>query len=73
MNLDDDELPFVSDVFAVDGTLVTDSYPAMGLDPATGEVLWTARAEHGFTFQVVEDRLVSIGMDALAPVQLPGT
>src|SRR5699024_8313559 len=71
MNLDDDDLPFISDVLAVDGTLVTDSYPTTGLDPATGEVLWTGRAEHGFTFQVVGGRLVSVGSDALAPVQLP--
>src|SRR5699024_757290 len=60
MTLDDDDLPFISDVLAVDGTLVTDSYPTTGLDPATGEVLWTARAEHGFTFQVVGGRLVSV-------------
>lgn len=73
LDLDDDELPYLSDVFAVDGTLVTDSSPAIGLDPATGQVLWTARAEHGYTVEVIGDRLVSVGSDALAPVQLPSS
>ena len=61
----------VSDVFAVDDILVTDSYPILGLDPATGEQLWSGRAEHGFAVEMVGDRLVSIGSDAIAPVVLP--
>ncbi|WP_222848000.1 PQQ-binding-like beta-propeller repeat protein [Ruania zhangjianzhongii] len=65
------DAPHLSEVFAVDGTLVTDSHPVLGLDPATGEQLWTGRTEHGFAVEVVGDRLVSVGYDAIAPLALP--
>lgn len=65
-----DERP-ISDVFAVDGILVTDSYPLLGVDPETGEQLWTGRTEHGFAIEPVGDALVSVGSDAIARIALP--
>ena len=65
------DAPHISEVYAVDGILVTDSYPLLGLDPATGEQLWTGRTPHGFAVEVIGGRLVSVGTDALAPVVPP--
>lgn len=65
------DAPYISEVYAVDDILVTDSVPVLGLDPETGEQLWAARPEHGFAVELVDDRVVSIGADAIAPVVLP--
>ncbi|SEF00521.1 PQQ-binding-like beta-propeller repeat protein [Ruania alba] len=70
--LDLTERGYISDVFAVGDILVTDSFPLLGIDPATGEVLWERRNFSGLYLQVIEDdTLASLGFDELVRFELP--
>lgn len=62
---------YANAVAVVGDMAVLDSWPAIGLDLATGEELWRRSIGPGIYQVAVDDSLVSIGFDGIALLVLP--